>query len=131
MMIHSLLRAPIEDPLIPLVLIKDNVYFCYCAYVLRISRYWGFLWVVSSNTGTFLRGLKLCRESRTYKVFLVSKKKIWGNHAFFRDKKASQFGENSTHLLLFKNNHCLIISEKCVVRGPHFSVWISIALAKI
>ena len=36
-----------------------------CAYVLRISRYSGFLWVMSTNTGIFLRGLKLCGESRT------------------------------------------------------------------
>ena len=33
--------------------------------VLRISRYSGFLCVVPTNTWTFLRGLKLCRESRT------------------------------------------------------------------
>ena len=32
-------------------------------YVLRISRYSGFLWVVPTNTGIFLCGLKLCRES--------------------------------------------------------------------
>ena len=38
-------------------------YFCYCAYVLRISRYSGFLWVVPTNTGIFLCGLKLCGES--------------------------------------------------------------------
>ena len=27
-------------------LLKDGAYYCYCAYVLRISRYSGFLWVV-------------------------------------------------------------------------------------
>ena len=43
-------------------LFKD---YCYCAYVLRISRYSGFLWVVPTNTGIFLRSLKLCGESRT------------------------------------------------------------------
>ena len=32
---------------------KDSAYFCYCAYVLCISRYSGFLWVVPTNTGTF------------------------------------------------------------------------------
>ena len=45
--------------------IKDGAYYCYCAYVLRITRYSGFLWVVPTNTGIFLCGLKLYRESRT------------------------------------------------------------------
>ena len=46
---------------------KDGAYFCYRAYVyvLCISRYSGFLWVVPTSTGIFLRGLKLCGESRT------------------------------------------------------------------
>ena len=47
------------------VYFKDSAYFCYCAYVLRMSRYLGLLWVVPTNTGIFLRGLKLCGESRT------------------------------------------------------------------
>ena len=47
------------------ILIKDGAYFCYCAYVLRIMRYSGFLWVVPTNTGIFLHGLKLCGERRT------------------------------------------------------------------
>ena len=45
--------------------VKDGAYFCYYAYVLRISRYSGFLWVVPTNTGIFLHALKLCGESRT------------------------------------------------------------------
>ena len=44
---------------------KDGAYYCYCAYVLRISRYSGLLWVVPTNTGIILRGLKLYGESRT------------------------------------------------------------------
>ena len=39
--------------------LKDGAYYCYCAYVLRISRYSGFLWVVPTYTGIILRGLKL------------------------------------------------------------------------
>ena len=35
---------------------KDGAYYCYCAYVLRISRYSGFLWVLPTNTGISLRG---------------------------------------------------------------------------
>ena len=69
--------------------LKDGAYYCYCAYVLRISRYSGFLWVVPANTGIFLRGLKLCRESRTWQTLLASRKKIGGNLAFFRDNQAS------------------------------------------
>ena len=46
--------------------IKGGAYFCYCAYARRISRYSCFpVWVVLTNTGIFLRGLKLCGVSRT------------------------------------------------------------------
>ena len=45
--------------------LKDGAYFCYCAYVLRISKYSGFLWVERTNTGIFLHGLELSGESRT------------------------------------------------------------------
>ena len=44
--------------------IKDGAYYCYCAYVLRISRYSDFLSVMLTNTGIFLRGLKLSEKSR-------------------------------------------------------------------
>ena len=46
-------------------LFKDGAYYCYCAYVLRISRYSAFLSVVLTNAGIFLRGLKLIGESIT------------------------------------------------------------------
>ena len=46
-------------------LFKDGAYYCYCAYVLRISRYSDFLSVMLTNTGIFLRGLKLPGESRS------------------------------------------------------------------
>ena len=65
------------------------------------------------------RGLKLWGESRTRQVLLVSKKKIWGNHAFFRNNKASIRKKNAIHCFVFYcfflNYCCLIISEKCVV----------------
>ena len=44
-------------------LFKDGAYYCYCAYNLRISRYSDFLSVMLTNTGIFLRGLKLSGES--------------------------------------------------------------------
>ena len=42
---------------------KDGAYYCYCAYVLRISRYSDFLSPMLTNTGIFFRGLKLSGES--------------------------------------------------------------------
>ena len=54
------------------VAFKDGAYYCYCAYVLRISEILGFPMVAPSNTGIFLRGLKLYGESRTQQVLLVS-----------------------------------------------------------
>ena len=50
----------------PLASFKDGAYYCYCAYVLRISRYSDFLSPMLTNTGIFLRGLKLSGESRSY-----------------------------------------------------------------
>ena len=44
---------------------KDGAYYCYCAYVLRISRYSDFLSPMLTNTGIFLRRLKLSGESRS------------------------------------------------------------------
>ena len=59
-----------------------------CTYELSVHRL--FLWVLPANlTGIFVRGLKLCGESKTLQVLLVFKKKIGGNRAFFRDNKAS------------------------------------------
>ena len=46
-------------------LFKDGAYYCYCAYVLRISRYSDLLSPMLTNTGIFLRGLKLSGESRS------------------------------------------------------------------
>ena len=45
--------------------LKDGAYYCYCAYVVRISRYSDFLSPMLTNTGIFLRGLKLSGESRS------------------------------------------------------------------
>ena len=45
--------------------LKNGAYYCYCAYVLRIFRYSDFLSSMLTNTGIFLRGLKLPGESRS------------------------------------------------------------------
>ena len=47
----------------PQEVFKDGAYYCYCALVLRISRYSDFLSPMLTNTGIFLRGLKLSGES--------------------------------------------------------------------
>ena len=52
-------------PCSPVCLLKGGAYYCYCAYVLRISRYSDFLSPMLPNTGIFLRGLKLSGESRS------------------------------------------------------------------
>ena len=83
------------------VTVKDDAYFCYCAYVLSIWRYSGFLWVVPTNTEIFLHGLKVCREIRTKQVLFVSKKKIGDNHAFFRDNKAPMWRKNGIRCFVF------------------------------
>ena len=44
---------------------KDGAYYCYCAYVLRISRYSDFLSAMLTNTGIFLRDLILFGVSRS------------------------------------------------------------------
>ena len=45
--------------------LKDGAYYCYCAYILRISRYSDFQSPMLTNTGIFLRSLKLSGESRS------------------------------------------------------------------
>ena len=114
--------------------IKDGAYFCYCAYVLRISRYSVFLWVVPTNTRIFLRSLKLCGESRTWQVLLVSKKKI-GVTMHFSEITLPQIGrKRHTMLCILPLLEYLSLNIYYLqkVRGyPQFSFWISIALAKI
>ena len=98
---------------------------CYCACVLHISKYSVFLWVVLTNTGIFLRGLKLCRESRTQRVLFVSKKKIGGNDGFFRENKASIWKKTpyiACALLLFRITVAPLLQ---------LSFWIPVAHSKI
>ena len=66
---------------------KDGAYYCYCAYVLRVSRYSDFLSVMLTDTVIiiFAQFKTIRRNYILVKVLLVSKKKIGGNHAFLRD----------------------------------------------
>ena len=65
--------------------LKGGAYYCYCAYILCILRYSGFPISDAFKCSEFFCGLKLSVGSRSFKVPLVSKKKIRGNHAFLRD----------------------------------------------
>ena len=81
---------------------KDGAYFCYCTYLLRISRYSGFLWVVPTNTGIFLRGLlNYAEKAELSKCFQYPERNFGGNHAFFRDKEASILDKSSYISLYF------------------------------
>ena len=56
--------------------IKDGAYFCYCAYVLRISRYSGFLWAVPTYSW-FSRDVTKFKNSKPgglQKFYLLSRK---------------------------------------------------------
>ena len=79
---------------------KDGAYYCYCAYVLRVSRYPAFLWVVISNTGIFLRGLKPRGESRTPQVLSGSKKKL-GATINFSETIKLQFGKERLYIAVY------------------------------
>ena len=57
---------------------------------------WVSLWVVPTNTGIFLRGLKLYEESRTYQMPLVSQKKILQRRLSFNLGK-----KNPIHSFIF------------------------------
>ena len=78
---------------------KEGAYYCYCAYVLRIARYSDFLWVLPSNTGIFLRGLKLYGEAELTKCFWYLKRKL-GVTMDFSEIIKLQFRKKS-HTLLY------------------------------
>ena len=96
--------------------INDGAYYCYCAYVLRISRYLGFLSVMLTNTGIFLSGLKPSGESRSYHVLLVSKRKLGVTMHFLKiikvqfekERRTFRRARTSTHALA----ECLNKREK-------------------
>ena len=89
--------------------------------------------MVRTNIGIFLRGLKLCGESRTQQELLVSKKKIGGNHTFFGDNKASIWKKTPYITLFFTAQFKIIVALLSLKRHGYsqFSFWILKALAKI
>ena len=98
---------------LPLQLLKSVVYYCYCAHVLRISRYSGFLSVMLINTEIFLRSLKLSGESRSFLPPInswtwIPKEKLDENLSRFRNL-----------IYIFEDldtiSKCLVIPKKCHV----------------
>ena len=75
---------------------EDGAYFCYCTYVLRISRYSAFLWVVPTNTWIFLRSLKLCAENRT-----IGKAGKLGVTMHFSEITKLQFEKKPAYIALY------------------------------
>ena len=60
---HAKFSLPVAVRVSKTRVLKDGAYYCYYAYVLRISRYSDFLSPMLTNTGIFLRGLKLSGKS--------------------------------------------------------------------
>ena len=77
---------------------------------------------VPTNKRYFFPGVWLCRKCRSYQVLLKSKKKIGGNHAFFKDNSwiisVKNFKIQSNVWRSFSNWR-LIISQKCMLT-PNF-----------
>ena len=87
-------------------MMPHGAYFCYCAYVLRISKYSGFLWVVPTNTGIFFARLKTMRKKQNLaSAFGIHKENGGGGggsyHAFFRDNKASIWKKQTPYIALY------------------------------
>ena len=58
--------------------LKDGDYYCYCAYVLRISRYSNFLSVVLTNAGLFFARFKFMQRKQNLANALGIQKENWG-----------------------------------------------------
>ena len=58
-------------------LVMDSDYFCYCAYVLCISRYSGFLWVVPTKHGDIFARFKTMRRKQNLATALGIQKENW------------------------------------------------------
>ena len=74
--------------------------------------------MVPTNKEVFLCGLWPCGESRSQQGILKFKKKIGGNHAFFRDNQATIIPKNIKYKAMygiFFPNWSFVISEKCMV----------------
>ena len=84
------------------------------------------LWVVHSNTGIFLRGLKL------HQMLWYLKKKLEGTMHFSEIIKLQLRKKSHTLLYILAFLEILMFNYLCKMRGyPQFSFWIPITLAKI
>ena len=79
-------------------LLEDGASFCYCAYVLRISRYSSFLRNLPTNTTMFLRGLWLCEKADLSKGYQNPKRKL-GVTMHFSEIIELKFEKKLPHIL--------------------------------
>ena len=97
---------------------KGGAYYCYCAYVLRISRYSNFpIGDAFKHSDIFAR-LKAIPRKLIFVSTIGTKKKIWGNHAFLRDNYASIWERTpytASYFKAFYKYYSSIIFEKYVV----------------
>ena len=80
-------------------LFKDGAYYCYCTYVLRISRYSDFLLLVLINTGYFCAVQNYAEKAELKKWSWYPKRKL-GVTTHFSEIIELQFGKER-HTLLF------------------------------
>ena len=111
---------------------KDIASFCYCAYVLRISGYSGFLRNLPTNTTIFAWFTTIWKNQILARAIRIQKEN-GGNHAFFRDNWAYIWKEIAIHSFYFNAFLELwLLNYLWQMRGyPHFSFWIPMTLAKI
>ena len=106
--------------------VKDGAYYCYCAYVMHISRHSGFLWVVLINTGIFLRGSKLCSlRTQTYFRRSEKRRRISGKtETYFRRSQAKNYAEKA------ELSKCFWYPKRKLGVTTHFSEIIKLQFGK-
>ena len=81
---------------------KDGAYYCYCTYVLRVSRYSGFLSVMLTNKGIFLHVLNYPEKVDLSKYSWYRKRKFGGTMHFLEIIKRQLEKERHTLLCILK-----------------------------
>jgi len=111
---------------------KEGASFCYCAYVLHISGYSGFLRNLPTNTTMFLRGLWLCGGGGSWQGLSESGKN-WGVATHLSEIIELNLERNCHTFFVFNAILELwLLNYLWKMRDyPHFSFWIPVTLAGI
>jgi len=88
---------------------EDGASFCYCAYILRITRYSGFLKNLPTNTTTFLRGLRLCGKVHLSKGHQNPERKL-GVTMHSSEITEHKFGKKLPYILCILNAFFRIVT---------------------